>query len=614
MRLVRAEDRTFIDAALRFGVSLPSRQFPCRLSSGIPFAKAWGKAIFARPQPHGELGWRAAGRRTHAQPEWPERTVPRSRVPSRQANLRISAATATLRELPRSARRPQRAWESDSKRAAERATGERTLRRRAHPPRVRPPSMCRARSRPPGDSPSVEAAWRQPSVPSPDIPGHKQAARNRLGDVGAAGEDGGGDTLRHALPAGCDAGLESTECRGAAPGGPRIEFGARPAESAVPLEERPEVPRSEQGRCKVVEEAEAGEHDGIGAVIPRQQENPHSRGIESTASSRPSLPIIPHVRPLSSFGSVTAPSTPVRMKPAMIPIPPAQSAASFLFPGNEESRRHSASAERGLDPFGDAAQGGSVIRLVREHASGPFPAGGVGRCAGGILPPDDLRADTRPRRRFEANPGHQAIAGIPRFQPGAKWPPASFGVPALFIATIRSSSSRPSSPRSHGEPTASSRASTRSSTSSGRESHARCAEALRRRAVRGTAGSQPANPAFRRDSTSGLFRSSPIEEPTPDTRQASARTSRCRGSRSLHPLQASLPRSPRQGSGRSGVPDSRPRRMLRGPIGVNPAKSTLRLPISCLNNPDHPNPLCEFQSGTDGKPGRPRGVSRSMSD
>ena len=385
-----------------------------------------GKAIFARLQPHGELGWRAAGRRTHAQPEWPERTVPRSRVASRQADLRISAATATLRELPRSARRPQRAWESDSKRAAERATGERTLRRRAHPPRVRPPSMCRARSRPPGDSPSVEATWRQPSVPSPDIPGHKQAARNRLGDVGAAGEDGGGDTLRHALPAGCDAGLESTECRGAAPGGPRIEFGARLAESAVPLDERPEVPRSEQGRCKVVEEAEAGEHDGIGAVIPRQQENPHSRGIGSTASSRPSLLIIPHVRPLSSFGSVTAPSTPVRMKPAMIPIPPAQSAASFLFPGNEESRRHSASAERGLDPFGDAAQGGSVIRLVREHASGPFPSGGVGRRAGGIFPPDGLRADTRPRRRFEANPGHQAIAGIPRFQPVARWPPASF--------------------------------------------------------------------------------------------------------------------------------------------------------------------------------------------
>ena len=271
----------------------------------------------------------------------------------------------------------------------------------------------------------------------------------------------------------------------------------------------------------------------------------------------------------------------------MIPIPPAQSAARFLFPGNEESRRHSASAERGLDPFGDAAQGGSVIRLVREHASGPFPSGGVGRRAGGILPRDGLRADTRPRRRFEANPGHQAIAGIPRFQPGAKWPPASFGVPAPFIGTIRSSSSRPSSPRSHGEPTASSRASTRSSNSSGRESRARCAGALRRRAVRGTAGNQPANPTFRKDSTSGLFRSSPIEERTPDTRQASARTSRCRGSRSLHQLQASLPRSPRQGSGRSGVPDSLPRRVSRGLTEVNTAKSASDPPISCPNKWDH---------------------------
>ena len=96
------------------------------------------------------------------------------------------------------------------------------------------------------------------------------AAGDRPDDGGAVGEDGaGGDAHLHALLAGGDTDLEGVECRGGAPSGLRIEFGAELAEGPELVEEiaaeseqvaeLPEVLRPGRDRCEDAEKAEAGE-------------------------------------------------------------------------------------------------------------------------------------------------------------------------------------------------------------------------------------------------------------------------------------------------------------------------------------------------------------------
>ena len=109
----------------------------------------------------------------------------------------------------------------------------------------------------------------------------RTAAGDRGDDLGAAGEDGiGGDALQHALLAGGNVGLEGLPVGGGAWGGLGVEFGAELAEGAEVVEELAaeseqvaelvEVVRPGRSGRKVVEQAEAGEHAGIDAVILRQ--------------------------------------------------------------------------------------------------------------------------------------------------------------------------------------------------------------------------------------------------------------------------------------------------------------------------------------------------------
>ena len=104
------------------------------------------------------------------------------------------------------------------------------------------------------------------------------AAGDRLDDGVAAGERGvGSDALAHAAVAVGDVGLEGLERGAGAAGDLGVEFGAELAESAELLEELAaegehvaeelEVVRLGRGGFEAVEEAEAGEHGGIDAVV-----------------------------------------------------------------------------------------------------------------------------------------------------------------------------------------------------------------------------------------------------------------------------------------------------------------------------------------------------------
>ena len=90
---------------------------------------------------------------------------------------------------------------------------------------------------------------------------------------------------------------------------------------------------------------------------------------------------------------------------------PARGVVPFLFPGDDGSHLHGASAERG-SPRSETSPKEGASFGAREHASSPLPWRGVERCAGAILPRDHMCAGTRPRHRSEATPGHQAVARI----------------------------------------------------------------------------------------------------------------------------------------------------------------------------------------------------------
>ena len=108
--------------------------------------------------------------------------------------------------------------------------------------------------------------------------GDGAAAGDRADDGGAAGECGvGGDAGEHAALAVGDVGLQGVEGGAGAAGGLRGEFGAELAEGAElfdelaaesePVAEQLEVARQGRGRLEAVEEAEAGEHGGVDAVV-----------------------------------------------------------------------------------------------------------------------------------------------------------------------------------------------------------------------------------------------------------------------------------------------------------------------------------------------------------
>ena len=103
-------------------------------------------------------------------------------------------------------------------------------------------------------------------------------AGNRLDDRVAAREFGvGSDAVAEAAVAVGDVGLEGLERGTGAAGGLGVEFGEELAESAELLDElateseqvaeQPEVASLWRGAVKAVEEAEAGEHGGIDAVV-----------------------------------------------------------------------------------------------------------------------------------------------------------------------------------------------------------------------------------------------------------------------------------------------------------------------------------------------------------
>ena len=108
--------------------------------------------------------------------------------------------------------------------------------------------------------------------------GDGAAAGDRADDGGAAGECGvGGDAGEHAALAVGAVGLQGVEGGAGAAGGLGSEFGAELAEGAELFDELAaegeqvaevlEVARLGWGRLEVVEEAEAGEHGGVDAVV-----------------------------------------------------------------------------------------------------------------------------------------------------------------------------------------------------------------------------------------------------------------------------------------------------------------------------------------------------------